>query len=249
MIDQELVEANIRNFFGYGNPQAKWWFVGMEEHGGESVDESRKRLQVWRELGGKALLDLARFHEAACINMPHLHTPVNWRKACSAWKRQIHILLAAQGLPCDDEHINEQFADWGAQVGNTCLIELKPLPCPNWPSWPWPQWCHVEESKTRFLKRIQTDRCQRIMDMLNASPPPRCVVFYSTGRTFLLLWEKIAGCAFDPVVASGIYGKKIADTVFVAIPQRHKGGISYRLMTQVGSWIREQLTERPDDPI
>jgi len=242
-IDQELVEANIRDFFGYGNPKAKWWFVGMEEHGGENIEESKMRLKVWHELGGQSLVDLSRFHKSACINVPHLNTPVNWRKACSAWKRQIHVLLAAEGSPCDDQHISEQFVDWGGKESNTCLIELKPLPCPNWRSWSWPQWCHVEESKTKFLTRIQTDRCKRIMDMLNASPAPRCVVFYSTSRTFLSFWEKIARCNFEPVVASGIYGKKTADTVFVAIPQRHKEGISYRLMTEVGSWIREQLSK------
>jgi len=242
-IDQDLVEANIRDFFGYGNPQAKWWFVGMEEHGGATVEESRMRLNAWRGLGGKALVDLKSFHKAARLNLPHLNTPVNWRKGCSAWKRQIHVLLAAQGLPCDDQHMIERFADWGAHDSNTCLIELKPLPCPNWRSWPWPQWCHVEDSKTKFLTRIQTDRCQRIMDMIKASPVPRCVVFYSTGRTFLSLWETIASCAFDPVVAPGIYGKKIAGTVFVAIPQRRKGGISYTLMTQVGSWLKDQLSK------
>lgn len=213
----------------------------MEENGCADASEAERRLMAWGNLGAKALLDLATFHKVAGIKLPHMTTPSNWRKACPAWKRQIHVLLAAQGLPCDDQHIVECLANWGAENGDTCLINLKPLPCPKWRSWLWPQWCNVEESKQDFLQRIQTGRCHRITEMIRMSPAPRCVVFYSTNTQFRSCWQQISGCNFDMVVESGIFGKRVADTVFVAIPQRRKQGIPYALMTKIGNWIRTEL--------
>jgi hypothetical protein len=40
----------MRGFHGYGNLGAKYWFIGLEEGGGTSLDEVRLRLKTWDEL-------------------------------------------------------------------------------------------------------------------------------------------------------------------------------------------------------
>lgn len=36
----------MHHFYGYGNYQADYWFVGMEEGGGDTFDKVSKRLAV-----------------------------------------------------------------------------------------------------------------------------------------------------------------------------------------------------------
>ncbi|BAY34333.1 hypothetical protein NIES2107_62380 [Nostoc carneum NIES-2107] len=36
--DDELLEKIIETFYGYGNYQGNYWFIGMEEAGGDFKD-------------------------------------------------------------------------------------------------------------------------------------------------------------------------------------------------------------------
>jgi hypothetical protein len=38
MLNDQLLEAFMRGFYGFGNYQAQYWFVGMEEGGGNTLD-------------------------------------------------------------------------------------------------------------------------------------------------------------------------------------------------------------------
>jgi hypothetical protein len=42
----ELLEEFITNFYGYGKLKSDYWFVGMEEGGGENIDEIIARLNI-----------------------------------------------------------------------------------------------------------------------------------------------------------------------------------------------------------
>ena len=238
-LDQQLVTAHIEEFLGYGNPKARWWFVGMEEKGSPDFLEAERRLNAWHDLGPNPFVDLTTFLDAAGLESPHRNKPLDWRDYCTAWKRQVHILLSAQGLPCKDKEIVDCFDQWGAESGQTALIDLKPLPCPDWNTWLWPQWCDVESSKEAFLARIEAARCRKIADAIKASSPPRCVVFY--GASLKRHWLQIADCELNPVVQTGILSAKTNGTVFVVVPQRRKQGISYELMEEVGPWVKNEL--------
>jgi hypothetical protein len=51
MIDDILLEEFINNFYGYGNYHGKYWFIGMEEGGGNSIEEINRRLASWNTRG------------------------------------------------------------------------------------------------------------------------------------------------------------------------------------------------------
>jgi hypothetical protein len=45
VLEPELLQDFICGFYGYGNLGAKYWFIGLEEGGGTSIDEIQHRLE------------------------------------------------------------------------------------------------------------------------------------------------------------------------------------------------------------
>ena len=44
MLNDKTLESYIHNFYGYGNPRAPYWFIGMEEGGGEDIQNIERRV-------------------------------------------------------------------------------------------------------------------------------------------------------------------------------------------------------------
>ncbi len=53
--DDELLSDFINGFWGYGSNNAQFWFVGMEEGGGNTFEELQIRFTEWNERGRKPL--------------------------------------------------------------------------------------------------------------------------------------------------------------------------------------------------
>jgi len=60
-LDDELLAEYITTFYGYGNYRGEWWLVGMEEGGGDSVNDITSRLTRWNGRGRKELEDVDLF--------------------------------------------------------------------------------------------------------------------------------------------------------------------------------------------
>ncbi|WP_414575733.1 hypothetical protein [Anabaena sp. CCY 9402-a] len=52
--DDALLEKRIETFYGYGNYQGKYWFIGMEEAGGDFQDVNH-RINIWANRGKKEI--------------------------------------------------------------------------------------------------------------------------------------------------------------------------------------------------
>ena len=101
MFDDELLHAFIKRYYGYGNFNAKYWFVGMEEGGGSEFAEIWTRINIWRERGSRELEDVAEYHNA--IGITHLF---NERPRLQpTWNKLIRVLLNAEGLKADAESV------------------------------------------------------------------------------------------------------------------------------------------------
>jgi hypothetical protein len=61
--DDQLLLDFMNAFYGYGNYKAPYWFIGMEEGGGDSFEEVTKRLSVWDRRGRRELEDAAEYFE------------------------------------------------------------------------------------------------------------------------------------------------------------------------------------------
>jgi hypothetical protein len=116
------------NFYGYGNYRGQYWFIGMEEGGGDSFDEISKRLTVWDRRGRYELEDVADYHIELGIDWPFAEKP----KLQSTWAKLIRVLLSIEGRsPTTDEVRLYQQRLWARSTGKVCLLELLPLPSPS----------------------------------------------------------------------------------------------------------------------
>lgn len=79
MFDDHLLTEFMNKFYGYGNFATPYWFIGMEEGGGDSFEEVAQRLTVWKQRGRRELEDVADYHMALGITHPFDAKP----KLCS----------------------------------------------------------------------------------------------------------------------------------------------------------------------
>jgi hypothetical protein len=166
----------MQGFYGYGNFEGEYWFVGMEEGGGNSFHEVNQRFEIWDSLGRGELLDVAQFHLK--LGMPEFFTePV---KLQSTWNKVIRIVLSAEGEKVSLSSVRKyQRDDLGRKSGNSCLIELLPLPSPSTK-----KWLYAEHTDLPFLRNREAYRDYaipwRIVRIREGIEKycPRAVVFY-----------------------------------------------------------------------
>lgn len=85
----------MQTFYGYGNLGGRIWFIGMEEGGGNCLEEMQARLTAWKQLGKPELADLRDFH--LLVRMPEFFT--NPGKLQRTWMQTARITLVAKGQP------------------------------------------------------------------------------------------------------------------------------------------------------
>lgn len=241
MLDDTLLEAYINSFYGYGNSTAKYWFVGMEEGGGNSLEEIETRLNLWDKRGRNELEDLFEYHQALGVLKYFGEKP----KTQSTWKYLIRLLLSAENQPFTldkliDEIKSYQANQLGRKAGETALIELLPLPSPSVNQWTYGEWSSLPYLNTRksyraycLPKRIRFLQ-QRILDC-----QPRHVIFYGSG--YATYWEAIADTKFQPIEVGNFqaYVGKKSGTRFVMTVHPAARGITYEYFEKIGELIRD----------
>ena len=59
-----LLQDYVHQFFGYGSYGGDWWLIGMEEGGGNNVEEVATRLRLWDQRGRRELEDVDMFESS-----------------------------------------------------------------------------------------------------------------------------------------------------------------------------------------
>jgi hypothetical protein len=179
MLDDALVDAFAHGFFGYGDYRARYWFVGMEEGGGGTEAEIGRRLAAWHARGRRELEDLAEFHAAI--------GEVRWFKRAilqPTWRGLIRIVMAAEGLASDKEDVRAYQRDrLGRPGGETCLIEIMPLPSPRSDVWHYATMLTDARFRSRqaYVDALRAERLGRIQTRIDEWRPP-FVIIYGTSR-------------------------------------------------------------------
>src|SRR5260370_696094 len=97
----------MTGFYGTGDYSAPTWFIGIEEGGGEDIDEIIGRCAVWEDRGRRELDDLFLFHTAVRpYQTPERQkTPRYGAGATVAptWRKLICLLFAIEGTFPDDK--------------------------------------------------------------------------------------------------------------------------------------------------
>jgi hypothetical protein len=230
--EDQLLDEFAHTFYGYGNAQAQYWFVGMEEGGGNSFAEINKRLNTWAKRGKHELEDVAEYHADIGITNLFNEKP----KLQSTWNKLIRIVLSGNGQEPTTEQVREyQRLLLGRPTGNTCLVELLPLPSPSTGHWLYAQHSALpyladrETYKRAFLELRIAHLRQRIIEQ-----QPKTVVFYSFN--YQEYWQKIAGVELLPI-AEGIYMSNNGPTRSVMTKHPATRGITNAYFHQVGNLI------------
>lgn len=201
----------MAEFVGYGPLNAKTWFLGPEQAGVESVDDLRKSLSVWEELGASPVVDLHAFHTKLGITRFFgQNAPTQ-----STWRKLIRIALVMNGVTPTTERIREYQAErLGRLDGDVLIGELLPLPKKSFASWPYDELAgehpYLKGRKT-YLEFVLPSRVAMLRELIVAQRPER-VFFYGTSGVLRAAWLDVAGVCMESVEGGYMVGRSTATT-------------------------------------
>ena len=240
MFDDELLHAFVSGFFGYGSFSAPYWFVGMEEGGGNTPEDIALRLRAWEARGKRALEDVVDYHLAIGVSKHFDERGV----LQPTWNKLIRIQLAAIGESPTTERVRAfQRTEWGKSNGNTCLTELMPLPSPGVD-----RWLHFAEhsrlpylvTRAAYIEHVRPARVAQLAAKM-AEYRPKAVVFY--GLQYLPSWEAISDTELKATSLPGVRASARDGTLYLAIRHPAATGVSNADFQSVGLMIRDGLGE------
>lgn len=237
--DDGLLEDFTNQHYGYGDFQGDFWFVGMEEGGGDSFEDIERRLHTWRKRGGLELDDVAEYHKEMGITHLFRERP----RIQTTWGGLIRILMAAKGRTPSTDDIRQYQRDFlGRATGETCLLELLPLPSPSTRHWLYAEHSQLtyladrDAYRAAFLEQRSTHLRERIRQYR-----PEVVVFY--GYVYQQYWRDIACVEFLPSAEKDFYIGSSSRQVFVVTKHPATTGLRNDYFHRVGSALASQLTD------
>jgi hypothetical protein len=229
--NDDLIEKRIDTFYGYGNYDGNYWFIGMEEAGGDFKDINN-RINIWSNRGKFEIDDVAEYH----LDMG------TWNgKIQPTWNKLIRIVLNAKGTGnIDIKDVRKyQINELARKDKETCLLELLPLPSPSIK-----HWIYGEHSQLTFLSNRDTYKKHCIEKRINhisqriKEHQPKAVVFY--GKEYEYYWkiitEKITDVEFSPTSESFLICRT-AQIVFVIAKHPVARGLNNEYSHNIGRAI------------
>ncbi len=243
MFDDQLLEDFMKTFYGYGNYSSDFWFVGMEEGGGNSFADINNRLHDWDRRGRVELEDIAAYH--AEIGGQRFFGPQP--KLQPTWNRLIRILLSATGQNVHTEAVRAYQKDHlGRHLSGNCLIELLPLRSPSLGHWLYAQHSRLPylTSRAEYTSYRAPLRAVHLQQRIQECKP-KAVIFYSVNPSYMHWWKVIANAPFTTELADGerMYIAKTADTIFAITRHPVTQGVKNDYFHHVGKIIASHLAE------
>ncbi len=241
LFDDQLLQAFIDGFYGYGNYAGDYWFIGMEEGGGNSFADVAQRLSDWDSRGRNELEDIADYH--AAIGAPRFFG--DHPKLQPTWKKLIRVLLTAEGRDVQVEDVRTyQQQRLGRHTSNNCLLELMPLPSPSTGHFLYAQHSRLANlaNRTVYMQRYAALRAGHIKQRI-AQYQPKAVVFYSSDKGYAWWWNAITGIPFSQAATGPFLISSNAQTVFVIMRHPTGFGMSNAYCHTVGEAIVAKVAE------
>jgi len=246
MLPDDLLTEYANKFFGFGSWNVKIWFVGIEEAGGWVEEDLQRRLDVWQEHGCNSLEDAPRFYPASRNSAWH-DPGADFQ---TTWKQLIRMLLLAKGQSDKDQGILEyQRNQLGAFDGETCLMELLPLPSPSTDDWNYGLWSRLPwlRSRNDYFRELKARRENEIRRRINEHKP-KVVIFYGLEipeRISLLPgWSGIGGGHFHQAFNDKqtlLFRENERTAFFVT---RHPAAENDEYFREIGRYFREHHGSR-----
>jgi len=192
MLDSELLENYMQNFYGYGNWKSDIWFIGIEECGGEDEDKVRRRLESWKSIRQEnGLINIYEHHQ----NIGQAHY-LDEGTMQPTWRKPIKIMLSYQNQSFNDENINNfQCKKLGRE--NNVISNLLPLPCRSIEEkdWKYSQYSDTNyflylESRTMYISKVAQYRVQFFRKKLERYKPKHVIMY---GKKLERYWDELVG--------------------------------------------------------
>ena len=233
-LNDQLLQRFINTFYGSGNYQGNYWFLGMEEGGGNDLNRVITRITAWQELGVTDLVDIYDFHMR--INYPAYFTnPVKLQRT---WIQQARIVLAAKGKPSKAADVKIYQRDIiGRKDSQTCLLELLPLPSPSTSDWFYNRWTDIDFLRTResYRNYCLPWRITNIQSRIQQYQP-KLVIF--CGKSYSEYWHKIAGRHLIFQDQGDFQAAKSEGILYLIIKHPATIGITNAYFERVGEFVR-----------
>lgn len=240
-LDDGNLEEFMGNFLGYGNLCSDFWFIGMEEGGGNSFEEINARLNHWVVGGKKELEDVVEYHEKFGMEYFFNDKPKNQ----PTWNKLIRIILASEGdkLSLDDVKYFQK-SKLARTDSNNCLIELFPLPSPSATNWVYSEISKINYLKSRsiYKNHLICSRAKSIRDKIKTHQP-KFVIFYGNNPEYREYWSLIANTQFQKIdigEKSG-YTAKVDGTLFIIVNHPVSTGITNEYFHSIGKLTAQRV--------
>lgn len=235
--DSVLLEDFMSRFYGYGNYLGDYWFVGMEEGGGNSFTVIERRLNTWNERGGQELEDVAEYHVVMGVTSLFSERP----KIQPTWGKLIRVILAIKRYSPTLNQIRDYQRDWlGRVASETCLLELLPLPSPSTGHWIYGEYSELPYllDRNTYRRALLDGRMKHLQQRIKQYRP-KVVLFYSF--SYREQWQTIADADFLPVDEGEFYISGNDTSVFVITKHPAATGLSNEYWHRVGRVIATKL--------
>lgn len=242
-IAKELLSDFMEGFYGYGNLDSPYWFIGKEEGGGKEIEENYRRVKTWESFGKNPTVDMIDYH----LKLGFPEHSLNSLQ--STWNKLIQILLEIEQKPGEKEDRRKyQRHQLGRLSGNNCELELMPLASRSTTgNWQWEEimndYFQISERDQYFSEVVP----KRILGLkkLVSKHNPKLVVCYSTDKSYIEKWSEIVGSDgwnWVPVSRVMKYGwiKKDA-RLYVVTTHPTMKGMTNNEFPEVGKFIRANL--------
>jgi len=241
----KLLQQYIDTFYGYGSwSTSKFWFIGIEEGGGNEKKDLERRLSSWENLGKSDLIDCKLHHQ----NTGSFTKTLLLKMHSRTWTRLILTKLGFQTIPKTHEAmLNIQNNDWGITNSDNLLVELLPLPSPGLKYWNYKDWVDLNSSLS-FLSDRNAYKLKVIETRVNyirskiAEHHPVVVLFY--GKMMESHWDSIINSNKEldcfKIGDHSVRYIKIDKTLYVQCPQPTYI-MAYAFWTELGHKIKTWL--------
>ena len=211
MLDKDLLSNRLENFWGLGRFEADYWFVGMEEGGGNSEDEVSKRLQTWSDLGCTPLVDNYQYHigvegyDFDGFFDGNIRQQATWAKLI----RTMKVINDPNNEYKSQDIKDFQSKNWGRCDSENCLIEIFPLPSPNANHWNYDNWSDIPilRSRESYKSALRDPRIKSLGQKIDIYKP-KLVLMYGMSAEFLDIWSEVAKIKFNQSPKIVIYQDK-----------------------------------------
>jgi hypothetical protein len=236
-LDNQTLKRFMTTFYGSGNYEGNYWFVGMEEGGGSSLEKVYTRIRAWQDLGEAELVDIVDFHHL--IHHPeYFRNPVKLQRT---WMQQARIVLASKEHASTTDAVKVYQRDRIGRKGDeTCLLELLPFPSPHSSTWHYASWSDIWflQDRALYQKYCLPQRMCHLHERVHEYQP-KLITF--CGTSYIPYWKLIAGkdVLFDD--QGGFWVGNSRGTIFVIVKHPAARGITNAYFEDVGRFIRSAM--------